>query len=221
MKPSYLVSLLVAVVLLLPLSGLAGKRHKVKTSIELEAAAPLVLQVDAKELQRVRGSNWPCLLKLFSASGAHKELHRIDVQKDGSWIAYKEEAKDAEEEGDDDDSAGDDDDSAGDDDDSADWKSKEVLTLKERLERRGKKSLGKFTVEVSRGEAVMVKAEKENASGEASKDASAESTMTIVLPSELLPKGTFDVGSGGYFGISLGGVKIGSPSMTGVVRVRR
>jgi len=236
-KLSSLVCLLLALVLLLPVSGLAGKGHKVKTTIQLEAGAPLALDVNSKELKRV-SSRWECILKIFSGSSSHKELRRIEVEADGSWVAYKEEDDKEEDDkgegdkgddddsagddddsaGDDDDSAGDDDDSAGDDDDSADWKSKKVLTIAERVKKRGKKSLGKFTVEVARGQLVMPEAA---APKDGDKPASAAAMPTIVLPSELLPTRTFDIGSGGYFGISAGGVKIGSPSMTGVVRVKR
>ena len=236
---SSLSMLVVAAFLLTP--ALVDGKSRVKRTVKLAEGEALVLSVDG-DLSQCK--KWLCLVKLREL-GKKKDLHQIRVQSDGSWVAYAAEEEDEDKEGDDDDSAGDDDDSAGDDDDSAgddddsadDWMEKPVLTRAERRAKGIKKAMGKYTVEAGTG-AVWGKESGgllmdlgKNPSKEDKAAAKAEMAAAIEknketppqmeIPSNLLPEGKFSVAVSGYFGLSYDGVKLGSGSKSGVLKVKR
>jgi len=189
---------LVAGALLFASAAVAGK-PRVKKTIKLDAGQALVLSVDG-DLSQCK--QWVCLVEL-QAIGAKEPAHRIKLKHHGGWIAYAPEEKD-EDQGDDDDSADDEDDWAGDDDDSADWRDTPVLNRSERINNHYEKSMGKYKVEAGRGEV-----------------ADGEGGRVLTIDSTLLPAGTFYLMSSGYFGLSYDGVKLGSGSQSGVIRVKR
>jgi len=201
-------SLLIAVAFLLTPTLVDGKT-RVKKTVKLAEGADLVLSVDDEigscwkerpQSKRV----WVCMVTLKKPGEKQASL-RLKVHHSGSWQAFAaEEDEDEDAKGDDDDSVGDDDDSAGDDDDSADWQNKPILTEEDRLDKIVEKQDGKFTV---------LKAEGEVA-GEAG-------ARTLTIPADLLPEGTFLLGTNGYFGMNYAGVKIGSGSKSGVIKVKR
>jgi len=201
-------SLLIAAAFLFTPALVDGKT-RVKKSVKLAQGADLVLSVDDEigscERERPQSQRvWVCAIVL-KETGAKKDFLRLELHHSGSWSAFgPEEDEDDDKKGDDDDSAGDDDDSAGDDDDSADWESKPLLTEGERLDKIVEKQVGKYTV---------LKAEGEVA-GEAG-------ARTLTISADLLPKGTFFLSTNGYFGMNYAGVKIGSGSKSGVIKVRR
>jgi hypothetical protein len=188
----------------------------VKKSVQLAKGADLVLSVDDEigscERDRPQSNRrWACLIEL-KKQGAKEAFIRLKVHHSGSWRAFgpeedeDEDAKgdDDDSAGDDDDSAGDDDDSAGDDDDSADWQSKPILTEGARITKIIEKQDGKFTVLKAEGEV-----------------AGAAGARTLTIPADLLPEGTFLLSTSGYFGMNYAGVKIGSGSKSGVIKVKR
>ncbi len=194
-------SLLIAAAFLFTPALVDGKT-RVKKSVKLAQGADLVLSVDDEigSCWRERPQSrrvWVCAIVL-KETGAKKDFLRLELHHSGSWSAF------GPEEDEDDDKKGDDDDSAGDDDDSADWESKPLLTEGERLAQIVEKRVGKYTV---------LKAEGEVA-GEAG-------ARTLTISADLLPKGTFFLSTNGYFGMNYAGVKIGSGSKSGVIKVRR
>ena len=189
--------------------ALVDGKTRVKKTVELAEGAALVLTV-GDGISRCE--EWFCHLTLRE-QGKKKDTVQIVVEGDGAWIAYspEEEDKDKDKEGDDDDSAGDDDDSAGDDDDSAgddddsaDWRNKPILTRSERVTRLFKKTMGKYTIEAGKGAVVTT-----------------DLGRTLTIPAEILPAGAFTVATTGYFGLSYDGVKIGSATQSGVIKVTR
>ncbi len=194
-------SLLIAAAFLFTPALVDGKT-RVKKSVKLAEGADLVLRVDDEigscdrdrpQSQRV----WVCAIVLKKA-GAKKDFVRLEVHHSGSWSAF------GPEEDEDDDEKGDDDDSPGDDDDSADWESKPLLTEGERLDKIDEKRVGKYTVLKAEGQV-----------------AGAAGARTLTISADLLPEGTFLLSTNGYFGMNYAGVKIGSGSKSGVIKLKR
>ncbi len=193
-------ALLAAATALLPASGLAGKRV-VKAKMTLAEGAPLDIEVKGLNLENC--AEWVCLVAVGSTVAGKKADLQIEVRADGNWVAFAQEEEDKKnkKDGDDDDSSGDDDDSSLDGDK---WRDKPVLTDQERIDKIYEKAMGKYKVEKADG-TVLEEGGK----------------RILRLAAELLPKGTFDVHTNGYFGLYLADVKIGSENKTGVVRVSR
>jgi len=238
-----MVSVLVASALLFLPAAVDGK-PRVKKTVKLAAGESLVLSVEG-DLSPCK--QWICLVNLSPLSSRGKDLVRIKVEGDGAWVAYKaeekdededEDSKDGAEDGDDDD--GEDEAAEGDDDDSADWRAKPILTLSERAEKKVKKAMGTYKVEVAEGfvwggkyGGILLSmagnpeemSEQELAEHEAQKEEAMEKKKNtppqIEIPADVLPEGSFDVRTNGYFGLSYGDTKIGSAKLSGVIRVKR
>jgi hypothetical protein len=114
---------------------------------------------------------------------------------------------------------------------------KPVLTRAQRRAKWGKKAMGKYTVEAGDGAVwggsfggILIDlgknpSEEDRAAAKAEMAAATEKKKEtppqMEIPSNLLPEGSFTVSVSGYFGLSYDGVKLGSGSKSGVLKVKR